>query len=222
MGPATIFEESSAESCVENLNSVNTSSSVVSCLKNPTPSESRILANEQDINVNYTPIDILPSSSSFSNTGTNNSGALMASSPPGTSVHYSTILMDSAKKDTKESDSYMIMSPPPPPQDQKSNEEKSNLLRQHKPLMDLLANHEFEDNSASSVTSPNSQSSYNPLMDEVQTDDSSAYVVMSPATSASSGSRMGTAPRKISHQRSGSNSMSKTPSDYVDMSPASR
>ena len=46
-----------------------------------------------DINVNYTPIAILPSTSGFTNTG-NISSNIMASSPPGTSVHYSTILMD--------------------------------------------------------------------------------------------------------------------------------
>lgn len=274
MGPATIFEESSAESCVEQLQygvHINPAS-----IKQPTTMESRladsVVSNQlsqdkstarlDDSNVNYTPIDILPSSTAagytIADTGTN-SNMILASSPPGTSTHYSTILMDatqavalsgvSALSSTsvtstmasasnlslKDENSYVIMSPPtssslshhPNESEMRSRGEIS--IRQHKPLSGLIADHEFEDTSASSVTSPNSQSSYNPLLDEVQTDDSSAYMVMSPATSASSGggSRMGTAPRRISHQRSGSNSLLKSSnngptSDYVDMSPASK
>ena len=101
----------------------------------------------------------------------------------------------------------------------------SNELQRHKPLSGLLADHDFESadtgSAVSSVTSPVSQSSYNPLLDEVQTDDSSAYMVMSPASGTTSG--MGTAPRKTSHQRCGSNpskTMIPASEDYVDMSPA--
>ena len=308
-GPATIFEESSAESCVEQYGGGASTPSTI-CFKNPAPSESRLadsnlISNNSaiitpnttmtpasaavtsnsiatDINVNYTPIDILPSTSGFTITGTPSS--LIASSPPGTSVHYSTILMDEAAvaaavanpggcvtsplevatsdhptSASKDDNAYMIMSPHGghsvtsasmtsiAHQDNNKKGYSSNelnlLKNQHKPLTGLIADHDFEaggsgfDTSASSVTSPNSQSSYNPLLDEVQTDDSSAYVIMSPSTSAASGasSRMSTAPRKISHQRSGSNSLLKTSlpinattntastsEDYVDMSPASR
>ena len=56
----------------------------------------------------------------------------------------------------------------------------------------LLADHDLESEtgtgsvSVSSVTSPVSQSSYNPLLDELvqQASDDSAYMVMSPATSS--------------------------------------
>ena len=90
------------------------------------------LLTGSDINVNYTPIDILSSTSGYTITGT--SSNLMASSPPGTSVHYSTILMDANaasllqvadhtklitnqnrdtadSKEAENSSSYMIMSP---------------------------------------------------------------------------------------------------------------
>lgn len=262
--PATIFEESSAESCVEihqNHHSFNTSCS----LKNLPPSESRLASSVsqptsiasasaatpgggQDINVNYTPIDIIPSTSEKI-TGTTNAQSLLASSPVGTSVHYSTILMDSeaatsaaassvaatasamsATAALKDENSYMIMSPPSSHNNNASTDKKSyssnepGCLIKHKPTSGLIADLEFEGDttSASNVTSPNSQSSYNPLLDEVQTDDSSAYMVMSPATSSSGGgSRMNTAPRKISHQRNGSQPKSNQ-QDYVDMSPASR
>jgi len=311
MGPATIFEESSAESCVEQTQHNSASSNY---FKNPNPTESRLAdsisiepsssltsaastmtpANQgTDINVNYTPIDILPSTSGYTITGT--SSNLIASSPPGTSVHYSTILMDAtqaasllqtadnapgglpgggnlgsklldsnqidASSASKEenSSSYMIMSPQgttPIVADavslncnQKSkianSSFSSNELLRHKPLSGLLADHDLESDvgtgsvSVSSVTSPISQSSYNPLLDELvhQASDDSAYMVMSPATSSGGGgSRMGTGSRKSSHhQRSGSNpinpsssnsipshasAVSATSEDYVDMSPA--
>ena len=56
----------------------------------------------------------------------------------------------------------------------------------------LLADHDLESEtgtgsvSVSSVTSPISQSSYNPLLDDLvqQASDDSAYMVMSPATSS--------------------------------------
>ena len=68
----------------------------------------------------------------------------------------------------------------------------SNELQRHKPLSGLLADHDLESDigtgsvSVSSVTSPISQSSYNPLLDELvhQASDDSAYMVMSPATSS--------------------------------------
>ena len=68
----------------------------------------------------------------------------------------------------------------------------SNELQKHKPLSGLLADHDLESEtgtgsvSVSSVTSPVSQSSYNPLLDELvqQASDDSAYMVMSPATSS--------------------------------------
>ena len=65
-----------------------------------------------------------------------------------------------------------------------------------KPLSGLLADHDLESDigtgsvtgsvSVSSVTSPISQSSYNPLLDELvhQASDDSAYMVMSTATSS--------------------------------------
>ena len=61
-----------------------------------------------------------------------------------------------------------------------------------KPLSGLLADHDLESDigtgsvSVCSVTSTISQSSYNPLLDELvhQASDDSAYMVMSPATSS--------------------------------------
>ena len=66
------------------------------------------------------------------------------------------------------------------------------LQYKKKPLSGLLADHDLESDigtgsvSVSSVTSPISQSSYNPLLDELvhQASDDSAYMVMSPATSS--------------------------------------
>ena len=66
----------------------------------------------------------------------------------------------------------------------------SNELQRHKPLSGLLADHDLESESGSvsvsDLISPISQSSYNPLLDDLihQASDDSAYMVMSPATSS--------------------------------------
>ena len=174
-----------------------------------------------DINVNYTPIDIIPSSAGMT-TGT---ASIMASSPPGNATHYSTILTGSTPVTSEpvvnKPNDYMIMSPPASTHTKKV---VTSEAIKHKPLSGLIDEFAMDDTSASSVTSPNSQSSYNPLLDEItgtesNTEDSSAYMVMSPATSSSGGgSRMGTGPRKISHHIKSSNEKQE---DYMDMSPAS-
>ena len=153
----------------------------------------------------------------------------MASSPPGNATHYSTILtggtpVTSEPVVVNKPNDYMIMSPPASTHTKKVVASEANVNVKHKPLSGLIDEFAMDDTSASSVTSPNSQSSYNPLLDEItgtesNTEDSSAYMVMSPATSSSGGgSRMGTGPRKISHHIKSSNEKQE---DYMDMSPAS-
>jgi len=176
-----------------------------------------------DINVNYTPIDIIPSSAGI----TAGTTSIMASSPPGNATHYSTILTGDtpiSREPVNKPNDYMIMSPPVSSSNKKA---VTSEAIKHKPLSGLIDEFAMDDTSASNVTSPNSQSSYNPLLDEIagtesNTEDSSAYMVMSPATSSSGGgSRMGTGPRKISHHIKLSNEKNAS-EDYMDMSPAGK
>ena len=236
VGPATIFEESSAESCLE-----QTSSGLAIVSRMPAPTESRLATSASptnnddtlistssaappiDINVNYTPIDIIPSSAGI----TAGTTSIMASSPPGNATHYSTILTGDtpiSREPVNKPNDYMIMSPPVSSSNKKA---VTSEAIKHKPLSGLIDEFAMDDTSASNVTSPNSQSSYNPLLDEIagtesNTEDSSAYMVMSPATSSSGGgSRMGTGPRKISHHIKLSNEKNAS-EDYMDMSPAGK
>ena len=96
---ATIFEESSAESCIEQTGSIERRRSEIASgigTVNIPQFESRlavdnaVAAVNQSDDVNYTPIDIIPSSASA--TGMTSSNSILAASPPGTSTHYTTIL----------------------------------------------------------------------------------------------------------------------------------
>jgi len=254
VGPATIFEESSAESCLEQTSAGLSIVSRTPAGGGPTSggsadttlisssSSAGALNHPIDINVNYTPIDIIPSLAGMT-TGTDS--AILASSPPGNATHYSTILTGASLSAVippmtagdKPVNDYMIMSPPTTTSSTKKSVKTANDQPvKHKPLSGLIDEFAMNDESsnASNVTSPNSQSSYNPLLDmdvagtESNTEDSNAYMVMSPATSSSGGgSRMGTGPRKISqHIKSNTTekvgSASVTSEDYMDMSPASK
>lgn len=228
--PATIFEESSAESCIEINGSSERRRSEITTVNLP-PIESRLADSvTSSDDVNYTPIDVIPSSAST----TGIMSTVLAASPPGTSTHYTTILAHSmasmTSKETSNSgqdNDYMVMSPTSntpasdstgplnnrpiannKPSKLASMEAATSLAPKHKPLTGLLD--EISSMSSSNVTSPNSQSSYNPLLDENDLAASSDYAVMSPASSGG-----GTAPRNSNRL----NIKHPENDEYVDMSP---
>ena len=208
---ATIFEESSAESCIEQTGSIERRRSEIASgigTVNIPQFESRLavdnaVAVNQSDDVNYTPIDIIPSSASA--TGMTSSNSILAASPPGTSTHYTTILAASmasmaasntcsmSTKDTSctpltsDTSDYMVMSPSSTPASdsgplalamnttrvKKPPATMGDAAPKHKPLTGLID--EISSISSSNVTSPNSQSSYNPLLDDNDLATSGAY-----------------------------------------------
>ena len=206
---ATIFEESSAESCIEQTGSIERRRSEIASgigTVNIPQFESRLavdnaVAVNQSDDVNYTPIDIIPSSASA--TGMTSSTSILAASPPGTSTHYTTILAASmasmasnnsmSTKDTSctpltsDTSDYMVMSPSSTPASdsgplalamnttrvKKPPATMGDAAPKHKPLTGLID--EISSISSSNVTSPNSQSSYNPLLDDNDLATSGAY-----------------------------------------------
>ena len=207
---ATIFEESSAESCIEQTGSIERRRSEIASgigTVNIPQFESRLAVDNaaavnQSDDVNYTPIDIIPSSASA--TGMTSSTSILAASPPGTSTHYTTILAASmasmaasnnsmSTKDTSctpltsDTSDYMVMSPSSTPASdsgplalamnttrvKKPPATMGDVAPKHKPLTGLID--EISSISSSNVTSPNSQSSYNPLLDDNDLATSGAY-----------------------------------------------
>ncbi len=272
--PATILEESSAESCIEQTPNhrmatyeqphipIQSESRLAadkppySIAADPTASSSAsnnknntVPANHHELtyaslmhhdmdnmesttptNVVNTGIPISSLSSSAASTATNDTlSQHMAASPPGSTV-YSTILNHPVSEaDVGGGGDYMVMSPSeahgPSSSRTNNNSSESKISssafapggphsKQQPSLLGLLEQAYGSIDNSSGVTSPNSQSSYNPLLDEaVDTTDSSAYHVMSPTTSSSGGgSRAGTGPRPKSsnnhhHRRTSSNSL---------------
>ena len=176
VGPATIFEESSAESCLEQTAS---GLSIVSRAPGGDSAETTLISSSScsgalnhhpiDINVNYTPIDIIPSLAGMT-TGTDS--AILASSPPGNATHYSTILTGGSTasssaasvippnpSSSKPLNDYMIMSPPSTTSSTKKSLITSSVMEQpvkHKPLSGLIDEFAMDESSnASNVTSPN-------------------------------------------------------------------
>jgi hypothetical protein len=170
--------------------------------------------------VHYTPIEVIPTTSFASNSSAattasaaataaalpSASGPYTASPPSGGGVHYSTIV------NTRESalsplstgqvgsgSDYMVMTPVNQTLQQHSGSSSStSSLKRHSQLeperkrLSMLGLEEdpFPNLSLAGVTSPSSQSSYNPL-DEDETEPS--YLVMSPVGSSSGG---GTLPKR--------------------------
>ena len=212
----TIIEESSAESCIDPASfRRNRMEEVKDDGRRPSLPVSSIITSSE---VHYTPIEVvstassLPftsriSSNSLNNTLTATAGSYAASPPTGSGVLYSTIIGSrdgafsppTAPISAGGSD-YMLMTPNPAvsiaQQVHSGSSSSTSSLKRHAQLeperkrLSMLGLEEdpFPNLSHPGVTSPSSQSSYNPL-DEDDTEPS--YLLMSPV-----GSSGGTLPKR--------------------------
>lgn len=251
----TIIEESSAESCIDPANfRRNRIDEVSDDARRP----SLPTTSAHDIGILYTPVECVSGASmpftSVAVSSVTAPGSYASSPPSGTGVLYSTIVssqdatMTSVSPPGPGSSDYMMMASPMPPAfhhqgptNSGSSSSTSSLKRhtQIEPERKRLAMLGLEEDpfpalNTTGVTSPSSQSSYNPLEEEEGENDS-AYLIMSP-TGSSGGTlpKRGTTssavgiPSSSHHRRTGSSSFrsgsievreEEESTQYVTMSP---
>ena len=233
--PRTIYEESSAESSVDpNANKELTESPRRGTNLNKA-GISHLRTNSDNL-VHYTPVEIGPGNNFPVTSSSNLTDANFTNAPSSANTQYSAIVSRQTPTDSSE---YMVMTP------NSGNTSASSSLKRHSSLpvdhpiaggavgrLALLGLSEESirrtaaggaGSSTATITSPSSQSSYNPLEDieEQQTlpvqpassasQSGSAYCVMSPLSSVSKGIPIG-------GRRS--NSTNVDDDEYMSMSPA--
>ena len=198
---ATIIEESSAESCIDPATFRRNRMDEVKDDTGRRPSLPASSVITSDVGVHYTPVEVVSAASLPFNTnfGVTTAGPYAASPPTGSGVLYSTIVGShqgamSPPPPPAGSD-YMMMTPLSSQQQQHSNSSSStsSLKRHTEPERKRLSMLGLEEDpfptlNHPGITSPSSQSSYNPNDDE---DIDPSYLVMSPT-----GSNSGTLPKR--------------------------